>query len=168
MPADLVTRINLDKLYLPFAEKLLECIALCRDLGADYFAISGFRSYEEQAALYFQGRTSPGPRVTNARPGQSLHNFGLACDLVRDGVLDRRGLQPDYRPESYEILGVCAAQVGLEWGGGWKLKDFPHVQFRGCDSPARLRAVKKAFDEGGLEAAWRNVSLNAGQEAVNV
>lgn len=44
----------------------------------------GHRSHEEQAELYAQGRTKPGKRVTNAKPGQSKHNSypSLAVDVV--------------------------------------------------------------------------------------
>jgi peptidoglycan L-alanyl-D-glutamate endopeptidase CwlK len=41
-----------------------------------------FRTHEEQEALYAQGRTKPGKRVTNAKGGQSIHNYGLAFDIV--------------------------------------------------------------------------------------
>ncbi|MEO8506247.1 MAG: hypothetical protein ABI593_01300 [Betaproteobacteria bacterium] len=35
-----------------------------------------------QDAPYRQGRLgNPGPRVTNARDGQSNHNFGIAWDI---------------------------------------------------------------------------------------
>src|SRR5919112_5167186 len=51
---------------------------------------AGYRSMEEQAALYGQSRlysyngkdysNLAKPNVTNAKPGQSFHNFGLAID----------------------------------------------------------------------------------------
>jgi peptidoglycan L-alanyl-D-glutamate endopeptidase CwlK len=41
----------------------------------------GLRSFEEQDAIYQQGRTRPGPIVTWAKPGYSLHNYGLAIDF---------------------------------------------------------------------------------------
>lgn len=53
-----------------------------------------FRSYEEQDALYSQGRNEKGEItdsskvVTNAKGGQSYHNFGLAFDLT---VYDKDG-----------------------------------------------------------------------------
>ena len=37
---------------------------------------------EEQAMLYAQGRSRPGKIVTQAKPGQSYHNYGLAFDWV--------------------------------------------------------------------------------------
>lgn len=154
MPVDLVARLNLDQLYLPFVAKLLELLAACRARGADYFAISGYRSASEQAALYFQGRTTPGPVVTYARPFESAHNFGLAVDLCRDGHLDRRGLQPDWRPESYDLLGEEAEKVGLVWGGSWRKPDRPHVQWPGFVTATDLQPLKPIFERGGLTAVF--------------
>jgi peptidoglycan L-alanyl-D-glutamate endopeptidase CwlK len=64
----------------------------CKPAGLDVLIYGTLRSLEEQAMLYAQGRTRPGPgvtksrpmgrKVTNARPGQSAHNFGLALDFV--------------------------------------------------------------------------------------
>nr|WP_295770097.1 M15 family metallopeptidase [Rhodoferax sp.] len=39
------------------------------------------RSCAEQDALYAQGRTAPGNKVTNAKSGDSNHNFGIAFDI---------------------------------------------------------------------------------------
>jgi peptidoglycan L-alanyl-D-glutamate endopeptidase CwlK len=43
---------------------------------------SGYRSKKEQNELYAQGRSKPGQVVTNAKAGQSYHNYGLAVDFV--------------------------------------------------------------------------------------
>jgi len=64
--------------------------AICR------FAYT-LRTYQEQDALYAIGRTvDPAkPKVTNAKGGQSYHNFGLAFDIVLlkdtngDGIFDQ-------------------------------------------------------------------------------
>lgn len=51
--------------------------------GIQPLVYCGFRSLEEQAALYAQGRGGrPGKIVTNARLGESYHNYGLAFDWV--------------------------------------------------------------------------------------
>ena len=43
----------------------------------------GLRSVAEQAADFAQGRTIlPGRIITQARPGYSYHQFGMAVDLV--------------------------------------------------------------------------------------
>jgi uncharacterized protein YcbK (DUF882 family) len=65
------------------------------DYGVELRIVSGFRSLQEQEALYAQGRTSAeirervhkqgrGGAVTDAPPGQSAHNYGLAVDLDPD------------------------------------------------------------------------------------
>ena len=41
-----------------------------------------FRTPEEQRALYAQGRAVKGKKVTNADQWQSIHNYGLAFDIV--------------------------------------------------------------------------------------
>ena len=46
----------------------------CRDAGVEALITCTWRSGAEQDALYAQGRSRPGPKVTNARAGQSAHN----------------------------------------------------------------------------------------------
>lgn len=94
--------------------------------------ICGTRTYSDQAELYAKGRTKPGRVVTNAKPGYSWHNFGIAFDV---GVFDERGVYIDdaYRnaDEYYAHLGPIGRAVGLEWGGDWRsIKDVPHYQLR--------------------------------------
>lgn len=88
--------------------------------------ISGTRNKDEQNALYAKGRTTPGPKVTNAKFGFSNHNFGIAFDI---GIFE--GTQ--YIPESplYKTVGAMGKILGLEWGGDWKtIVDEPHFQLR--------------------------------------
>ena len=41
-----------------------------------------YRSPEEQDALYAQGRTKKGAKVTNSKAWQSSHQYGFAIDIV--------------------------------------------------------------------------------------
>lgn len=96
------------------------------EVGITIKIISGLRTYEEQNALYAQGRTAPGNIVTNARGGQSNHNFGIAFDI---GVFEGN----KYLQESpkYKAVGALGTDLGLEWGGNWKtIIDQPHFQLR--------------------------------------
>jgi len=92
--------------------------------------ISGLRSWQQQAALYAQGRTKPGKIVTKARPGSSWHNYGLAIDLglFRAGkYLD--AAEPKLAAMLYAELGRLAAAQGVEWAGTWKsFPEGPHFQ----------------------------------------
>ncbi len=96
------------------------------EMGINIKIISGLRTYEEQDALYAQGRTTPGNIVTNARGGHSNHNFGIAFDV---GMFEGN----KYLPEStkYKVVGALGMDLGLEWGGNWKsIVDQPHFQLR--------------------------------------
>ncbi len=103
--------------------------------------ISGTRSYEEQTALYAKGRTAPGPKVTNAKAGESFHNFRIAVDC---GIFKGK----TYLPESpaYSWLGPIGDACGLEWGGKWKTPDKPHFQYKTGLTMAQMR-VKVAAGE---------------------
>ena len=97
-----------------------------RDNGIAINIISGTRTFDEQNALYAQGRTTAGSIVTNARGGYSNHNFGIAFDI---GVFSGNR----YLPESplYKAVGALGMELGLEWGGNWKtIVDQPHFQLR--------------------------------------
>ncbi|MDQ3287542.1 MAG: M15 family metallopeptidase [Pseudomonadota bacterium] len=97
-----------------------------RGNGITVNVISGMRTFQEQDALYARGRTRPGPIVTNARGGQSVHNFGLAFDI---GVFEGNRYVTD--SPKYEAIGALGLELGLEWGGNWKsMIDRPHFQFR--------------------------------------
>jgi len=95
--------------------------------------IQGLRTFEEQNALYAQGRTTPGQKVTQAKGGQSYHNYGLAIDFCL--ILDGKEVSWDLKKDSdgdkisdwMEVVNVFT-KAGWEWGGGWKFKDNPHFQ----------------------------------------
>jgi hypothetical protein len=70
----------------PYARSLVQKAA---DVGIQIKIISGLRTFAEQDALFAQGRTAPGNKVTNARGGFSNHNFGIAFDV---GVFEKQPL----------------------------------------------------------------------------
>lgn len=101
-------------------------IAAAARHGITIRIISALRTFDEQDALYAQGRTKPGNKVTNARGGYSNHNFGIAFDI---GIFNGS----KYLDESplYKAVAVIGIQLGLEWGGNWKtIQDEPHYQLR--------------------------------------
>lgn len=106
--------------------------ALCR------FAFT-LRTIEEQDALYAQGRTKPGKIVTNAKGGQSYHNYGLAIDIVLLVDKDKNGsyesaswetnvdFDGDGKADWMEVVKIFKLH-GWEWAGDWKFVDMPHFQ----------------------------------------
>lgn len=105
------------------AEALL---ILCKDKGIDVILTSTYRDKESQDALYAQGRTTPGKKVTNAKGGQSMHNWRVAFDVVP--VINGKAVWND--DNLWNRVGEIGESVGLEWGGRWsKFIDRPHLQF---------------------------------------
>lgn len=92
------------------------------------------RTFAEQQAIYNQGRTTPGQKVTNAKPGQSIHNYGLAVDIAfvingKDASWDvKKDWDRDGQSDWMEVVAVFK-KYGWEWGGDWvSFKDMPHFQ----------------------------------------
>ena len=116
-----------------------------KDAGVDLLVTSTYRSNEEQAALYAQGRTKPGAIVTNARPGDSYHNWRCAFDVVplRNGKPVWGTTGPD--GDLWRKIGEMGESVGLEWAGRWtgKLREMAHFQYTGGLTLAQLKAGKE-------------------------
>jgi len=116
------------------AQKRDELISLAADKGINVVITADFRSSEEQDELYAQGRTTDGDIVTNAKGGESYHNYGLAIDfalmningeVVWDMEYDGNGNSQSDWSEVVEI----AKSLGFDWGGDWvSFKDYPHFQ----------------------------------------
>ncbi|WP_017691434.1 M15 family metallopeptidase [Paenibacillus sp. PAMC 26794] len=113
-------------------EKLLVRKAVRR--GIEIVITHGYRSSEEQDALFNQGRSSAGNIVTNARGGESYHNYGLAIDFALrtpegDVVWDmERDDNGNGEADWMEIVDL-AKELGFTWGGDWaNFPDYPHLQ----------------------------------------
>ena len=120
--------------------KAHEWLLKCLEAGINVKIINGTRTYQEQTALYAKGRTTAGPKVTNAPAGYSWHNFGVAWDFV---VFDEDG-QPQWESPLMEECGKIAESLGHEWGGRWTSpQDTPHVTVKtGCTLAQARQRVK--------------------------
>lgn len=130
--------------------------AICR------FAYT-LRTFAEQDALFAQGRSKPGKVVTNAKGGQSYHNYGLAIDIVLILDKDKNGtfetaswdLKSDFdgdkKADWMEVVQVFK-RYGFEWGGDWKFVDAPHFQKSFGKSIYELKALHTAgkVDKNGF------------------
>lgn len=101
------------------------------------------RTVEEQDALYAQGRTTPGPIVTNARgvDYMSQHQWGIAFDFFQN---DPAEPYPDPETSTFwnDVAAIAKAH-GLAWGGDWTdIIDRPHLYLPDWgDTPIPLRAI---------------------------
>jgi peptidoglycan L-alanyl-D-glutamate endopeptidase CwlK len=94
--------------------------------------VQGLRTFEEQAILYAKGRTAPGRKVTNAKPGASFHQYGLAFDYALLYDLDGNGNFEKLSwsvNEDWKTVAILFEDNGYTWGGRWsKFVDAPHIE----------------------------------------
>jgi len=88
--------------------------------------VQGLRTFEEQNALYAQR-----PKVTNAKGGQSYHNYGLAIDfcLIIDGKVvswdTKKDFDNDRIADWEEVIKIFEA---AGWKSGRAFNDLPHFE----------------------------------------
>ena len=128
--------------------------------GVELRVVQGLRTKEQQDALYAQGRTAPPPPkgkiVTDARGGHSMHNYGLAVDMV-PGIRGKKAWQANWNekhPDFQKMIDLCEAE-GLVAGARWiHIPDFDHFQMPGVPvspTPDMLACLV----QGGCQAVWQ-------------
>lgn len=148
VPAD-----GLHPVVADYTEKLIEEAGA---IGISILITDGYRTPEEQDRLYRKGRDQNGRIVTNAKGGQSYHNFGLAIDFA---LLDEDG-EPLWdiaydgnkngEPDWFEVAEL-AKELGFEWGGDWaNFTDYPHLQMTFGYSIEELQHAQIEFEESEL------------------
>lgn len=150
---------DISELHPAVQRRLTAMVRDCKAAGLDFIVTSTYRDAACQNALYAQGRTKPGRIVTNARAGQSMHNYRLAFDIAprRLGKLvwgtNGNGIDADPTDddkddlELWQRIAAIGKKHGLEWAGDWKkFREYPHFQFTAGLSLADLQAGKKVPD----------------------
>jgi peptidoglycan L-alanyl-D-glutamate endopeptidase CwlK len=100
----------------------------CENQGITVLITCTLRTREEQTALYAMGRTKPGNRVTNAKAGQSLHQYGVAFDFVP--LIHGKAVWNN--AELFERCGEIGEKVGLQWSGRFlTFRENAHFEFKG-------------------------------------
>jgi peptidoglycan L-alanyl-D-glutamate endopeptidase CwlK len=116
-----------EQLDAEFVQRVLRVFKVMRDQhGYDMALLEGYRSPERQALLAAQGA-----QVTQAGAWQSYHQHGLAvdCAFLREGKLVISERDP-WAMRGYQLFGETAEQIGLTWGGRWKMLDLGHTEWR--------------------------------------
>lgn len=154
--------VNIDapsraKLRLVYPDLAVRVVRVFQDMGVLHgrgMRVSeGVRTIEYQARLYAQGRTSPGPVVTFAKPGDSHHHYGCALDACFTGpdpyLAKMKTVEADFL---WKEFGRLAQAHGLVWGGIWdKFMDRPHVQ---STYGFTLREIQAFYKHGGMTGVW--------------
>jgi peptidoglycan LD-endopeptidase CwlK len=146
--------------------------------GVSMEAHSGLRAFSEQEANYRKGRdengnvVDPAAVVTNAKPGNSWHEFALAIDSVFRGKDPYGASLPERdRKLLWDEFGRLCVKHGLEWGGDWNgngIKDKNDWDL--CHAQARygisLIEAKQLYRIGGLQLVFETVdNLLRGENA---
>lgn len=115
--------------------------------GLKVFLFEGFRSFDRQNELYQKGG------VTNARGGQSYHNYGLAVDII---FYDEKGRPSWNQKHNWQKLGEIGKNLGLTWGGDFKsIKDLTHFEYHPQMS---LKDIQKLYQKGGKDLVWARIN----------
>lgn len=136
---DKVSAERIEKLHPMVRDEVKKIIADCDTAltgRAKVRITQGLRTFAEQQELFDIGRKTAGKKVTNARPGQSIHNYGFAVDicLIIDGKVASWDTAKDWDNDRvadwYECVKIFAKH-GWIWGGNWKtFQDMPHFEKR--------------------------------------
>jgi peptidoglycan L-alanyl-D-glutamate endopeptidase CwlK len=143
---DKITEQRIAQLHPSVRKEITDIIIKCNSLltGRSQVRIThGLRTFTEQDELYKKR-----PKVTNARGGQSVHNYGFAVDIVLiiDGKTASWDTHADWDGDKVSDWDECVkvfAAYGWSWGGNWSsFKDMPHFDKIGFNN-WRVLAEKK-------------------------
>lgn len=128
MMTDQISLDRLNQLHPAIKDEAIEAyLEACRltPKGIHPFITQTVRSFAESDELYAKGRTKPGAIVTNAKAGQSYHNYGLAIDFV----IQVNGTFSWKVDKNWMIVVDCFKKRGFTWGGDFKsIPDAPHFE----------------------------------------
>lgn len=141
--------VDINKLHPEIRQLAINFLASAKLAGIDLRITFGIRTFDEQEKLYNQqhdGVDNDGDgvvdnateHVTNAQPGQSFHNYGLAIDVIPfvEG-------KPDWKTKLWPKISELGKAQGFSWGGDWKsFKDLPHFEYPPNTSWKQLMHLK--------------------------
>lgn len=156
---------SLDDLTPETRDKAETVLELCRAGGVELLIYCTLRSLEEQARLWRQSRSladiqatmaklsasgygfladimdkvgpCTGPKVTNAYPGASFHNYKEAFDAV-PLIGGKPAWEYNQAPTQWDLYGKSVKKAGLYWAGDWvTFRELPHAQLRQGGNPLK-------------------------------
>lgn len=152
MELEEISEMRLSSVHSELAAKIRQ---MQETVDFPFRVTQGLRTWREQELLYAEGRTIPGLIVTNAAPGHSYHNFGLAVDLV---PIIQLNYSPDWNLEhpQWKRLVEVGESLGLKAGAKFRtFKDWPHFQNTGKLPDSPDDNVREIFKRGGTLAVWK-------------
>lgn len=122
---------KLSKVHPELASKVITLLATMAALGHPMVVTDGFRTLEQQRALWRQGRSTPGKIVTHAdgltnRSNHQARSDGLGHAVDCCFVVNNKPSWDSHLP--WIEYGKQAKLLGLKWGGDWSKPDLPHIE----------------------------------------
>lgn len=138
------------------SDALSELFAAAGSSGFEFFAVSGYRSYNTQVYLFNNYAKNHGEEEANrfsARPGQSEHQTGLTMDVSIAGLNYDLSEELGETPEG-KWLAVNAHKYGFiirypkgtEHITGYQYEPW-HIRYLGKDLAAKVFESKLTYDE---------------------
>lgn len=127
---------NIDDLNADVKNLALKLVSECKkQLNIDLLIISTYRDNEYQNVLF-----NKIPKVTQARGGESYHNYRAAFDCVPLDI----NKQPIWsNVPLWEKIGKIGVSLGLGWGGKFSFKDYGHFEKRSPEIDLQIQLAKK-------------------------
>lgn len=113
---------------------LVACVqAAAKTCAQPFLVVQGVRTASEQAALYAQGRTAPGPIVTWVTVSNhqtKADGFGHAVDLAaldptKPGGIDWESTKAYDTIKAAMFAAAPGAGLQLRWGADWNMNGVP-------------------------------------------
>ncbi|CAE7193360.1 ply [Symbiodinium sp. KB8] len=150
--------LGVDEVHPEVKRLALRTATLLQNEGYDPYVFEAYRSWARQDQLYNQGG------VTQARAGQSWHNYGLAIDLI---FYASNGRDPSWaESHPWDRVGALGKQAGFTvWGGDWtSFKDRPHLEYHPGFTGRSRDLIPVYNGQTGsilskLQAVWTHLSI---------
>ena len=143
-------------------------IQVRKETGMQMRISDGARTFKKQNSLYLQAQ-----KVTDALPGLSYHNYGMAIDACFVGTNPYLDLREDQtqpnspyiiakakQEELWSLWGRAVEENGLRWGGRFPKADNPHANILASLS---VREMKQILEKAGIRAVWSAVDWLLGK-----
>lgn len=179
---------SLDLLFPPFREQAE--LFVKKATNYNFFIYETYRSFETQMEYYKKGRelqngiwvvVNQKDVVTKAKPGMSLHAYGLAFDAIPDGDLSKQGVQWSWNDTyldkdkkqvkvDWKKVGSIGKSIGLEWAGDWKqFTEYPHYQ---NTYGFKVSELYPLLISSGIKSVWdkieQKIPKTKNKETVNI
>lgn len=141
-------KVGLSSLYIPYYDKL------CALLPEPWQPYSGVRDFPQQDQLYAKGRTQEplgkGFVVTNAKGGESAHNYGCATDWTI--FIEGKPLWLFPEDPRWEVYISAVKKAGLKPGS--EFGDYAHNELR---IDCSWKHILLAYNAGNMTSAQNKI-----------